>query len=615
MSSESRPSPSGSRKKHGFRFYFWIVFISILLGVLAATFNLGFETMDGADGFETSRVLERILIYSGLSLVILSLLNLFFHWLFSWRNIRRCLIAFAFLLVIVAIFYAEEDWRGKRDWENYKHEWETKGEHFDFASFIPPPVPDDKNFALTPIVASCYGQILDRNGHHISPENTNIVNRLKMGVYREKLLVTTNMLVGSWQKARFTDLKAWQDYYRTMFLTNFLETWSNDVVTYSNPEIEPLATNEFPTASQPQSPAADVLLALSKYDSVIENLRQASQLPDCRFPLNYDEPMPYDILVPHLSALKSSSQVLQLRAIAELQDGQAEKALEDVKLILYLANSIRAEPILISHLVRTASVNLALQPIWEGLSEHKWSDTQAAAIESELSQFDFPSDYDFVVRGELAADLKLVEHERRTHNAEVTPFLWDGEDCDLRTRLNLLYYYSFPSGWFYQNELALARAIQQSLRTDAEVAQQILSPAVARRSGDASGNVGRHYGSPYYFFVRMFYPALGTAANRYAFTQASVDMVRIACALERYRLAHGEYPQALDTLTPQFIEKIPHDVINGQPLHYRQTDDGKFILYSVGWNETDDGGIVDLGKTGRLVDLRKGDWVWHYPSN
>ena len=71
----------------------------------------------------------------------------------------------------------------------------------------------------------------------------------------------------------------------------------------------------------------------------------------------------------------------------------------------------------------------------------------------------------------------------------------------------------------------------------------------------------------------------------------------MAIALERYRLAHGEYPESLDVLAPQFMAKLPHDIINGQPLHYRRTSDGQFVLYSVGWNETDDGGVVGFTKS------------------
>ena len=62
---------------------------------------------------------------------------------------------------------------------------------------------------------------------------------------------------------------------------------------------------------------------------------------------------------------------------------------------------------------------------------------------------------------------------------------------------------------------------------------------------------------------------------------------------------------------PQFTLKIPRDPIGGQPLHYLLTDDGRFILYSVGWNEKDDGGFVSFNRSGS-VDLDRGDWVWRY---
>jgi hypothetical protein len=46
----------------------------------------------------------------------------------------------------------------------------------------PPPVPDDQNFALTPIAFTSYGHILTREKGIPSPtdRDTNFVNRLKM---------------------------------------------------------------------------------------------------------------------------------------------------------------------------------------------------------------------------------------------------------------------------------------------------------------------------------------------------------------------------------------------------------------------------------------------------
>jgi hypothetical protein len=38
-------------------------------------------------------------------------------------------------------------------------------------------------------------------------------------------------------------------------------------------------------------------------------------------------------------------------------------------------------------------------------------------------------------------------------------------------------------------------------------------------------------------------------------------------------------------------------------------------LYSIGWNEKDDGGtVVFKGSSSKTVDLEQGDWVWSYPQ-
>jgi hypothetical protein len=92
-------------------------------------------------------------------------------------------------------------------------------------------------------------------------------------------------------------------------------------------------------------------------------------------------------------------------------------------------------------------------------------------------------------------------------------------------------------------------------------------------------------------------------------------MGALACALERYRLAQGQYPEDLNALVPRFVALLPHDIINGQPLKYRRTDHGQFILYSVGWNEKDDGGVVATIKADPpRQDILQGDWVWQYPE-
>jgi len=138
--------------------------------------------------------------------------------------------------------------------------------------------------------------------------------------------------------------------------------------------------------------------------------------------------------------------------------------------------------------------------------------------------------------------------------------------------------------------------------------RRIVSPETLKQAQHEIEEQAKHF-SPYKAEALMTVQAVIPSVRGFAIAQAGVDLGRVACALERYRLAHGQYPKTLDALTPRYIAPLPHDIINGQPLHYSRTSSGKFLLYSVGWYETDDGGQTALTKNGS-VDYLRGDWVW-----
>lgn len=439
--------------KRKWKLWLRLAVLSVGAGILLAMFVPLFGRFPESSDFEWPQILQRFLIFFpinfvgfGLLVLIFMLSRCFFCWLFTWRIFKRCLLAVAALIVLISAFYTEENWRGKRAWENYKHEWEAKGEKFDFANFIPPPVPDDQNFALTPIVASCYSRLLDKNGHRMEPENTNVLNRLEISIYPDYDYdnAPTN---GDWERGQITDLKAWQAYYRSPS-PRVLDKYS--------------ARNEFKIAPQPQSPAEDVLLAMSKFDSTIEELRLAGELPHSRFPLNYDTNQPGYVLLPHLHALRCCADVLKMRAVSELELGQTEKALDDVKLALRLQDSIRNEPFLISQLVRAVLLRITLQPVTEGLVKHKWSDAELLEIDQELQKLDLLTDMQFALRGERASMLATIDDFLRQRNyREYARYPADKFHWDCGTVLGAMGFHLIPSGWFYQLELGIAKTNQQ----------------------------------------------------------------------------------------------------------------------------------------------------------
>ena len=541
------------------------------------------------------------------------------RWLF-WKHWRRTLFGFACLVALILLGYAEENWRGKHEWEKFKHEWEAKGEHFNFASIVPPTVPDEQNFALTPVAASCYANLLTSDGRRITsgsplhgtntihwlmtPDGTkisseipftNVVNRLDFDLGDDYGYRTNGM--GNWAKGTMTDLKLRLELFATK-------------------------TNLFVIPPPSSSPAQDVLQVLGKFDTTVEELRTAALLPETRFPLNYDNENPAAILLPHLAALKRSSQVLQLRAIAELQNGESEKALADIKLSLRLADTIRAEPFLISHLVRIAILQITLQPIYEGLAEHKWSAAQLIGLDTELTKMDYLASYKLSMRGEMVFQGGIFDYLRH-HPEQLMNMSGNFEETQLPLPVRIVWGL-MPTGWFYQNQLRCARPMVEFYLPAADLKQATISPAKIR-AADSFIDADTKRTTPYNVIERMLLPALGNAVKKFAYAQATVDLARTAIALERYRLAHGEFPESLDALAPQFIAQVPHDVIGGEPLKYRRVADqpsqssgsasGQFVLYSVGWNEKDDGGAVVYTKGNTPgVDTAQGDWVWRYPQ-
>jgi len=175
-----------------------------------------------------------------------------------------------------------------------------------------------------------------------------------------------------------------------------------------------------------------------------------------------------------------------------------------------------------------------------------------------------------------------------------------------------------PTGWLYLEELNYSRTFQDYLMPAIDVPGGRVSPDACRRAtaylevpscAPWPARVIRHQ-----FFSSLLLPGLSGAAQKIALVQTGVDCAALACALERFRLAHGQFPESLDALMPKFSSQLPHDVVTGQPLKYRRTADGQYLLYSVGWNQTDDGGVLGLTESGHSIEQKTGDWIWRLPG-
>ena len=74
---------------------------------------------------------------------------------------------------------------------------------------------------------------------------------------------------------------------------------------------------------------------------------------------------------------------------------------------------------------------------------------------------------------------------------------------------------------------------------------------------------------------------------------AYLNAAQCALLVERYRLDHdGQLPRELKELVPDYIENLPVDPYDGKNIKYKIIEDG-YIVYSIGDDQKDDGGIPD----------------------
>jgi hypothetical protein len=236
-----------------------------------------------------------------------------------------------------------------------------------------------------------------------------------------------------------------------------------------------------------------------------------------------------------------------------------------------------------------------------------------AEFETYLASVDLLAEYQYAMRGERALEIGGLDFLRRQGFCS-NPMDYLGSDEGTSASTYTPPLNPMPSGWFYQNMLTITRMFENFTLPVVDDQAHRVYPQTAANGARVLGEMRR---GPCTIFAKLLLPALTKAVQRSARMQVYVDAAGVACALQRYRLANGKLPEALAALSPTFIARIPNDIIDGKPLRYRVDPDGGDVLYSVGWNQTDDGGKLawsERNKDKPAVDFAKGDWVWLMPG-
>lgn len=496
----------------------------------------------------------------------------------KWPRLRRWLkplvFGLAVLATLVALVWAFENYRGKRLWQAYRTQLEAQGEVLDFRQLPPVPVPDDQNFFMTPLLRPFSDYVEDPATGRAQLRDTNACERTKA------LFAWTGYLRGvgnGWRLGRPVDLEAWQRDLRSQ--TN-------------RPSTALTALHARPVGS----PADDLAFLLAANQAELDEVRAATRRPAANLKARYEDGL--ELLLPQLAVVKPLAQVLRVAALTELARGDSAAAARDTLALFRIGAALDGEPLLIAGLVRVAILELGMQPLWEGLARHQWTDTQLASVEAELRNAKPTEHMLRCLRGERTFAISVVGS---------LPLSPEGASPGQRTGLATTFA-RLPAAMRYQNQVRIARLYQDTLLP---ALNPVAGTVDLERLDGRTIEAGFKRATPYNLFAKLLVPAIAAGATRAAEAQATVNLARVAIALERYRLANGAYPETLEAVTPQFLERLPVDPVTGQPLRYRRSGGDQFTLYALGSNRVDDGGAVAVNKSGAPAPRAKvGDWVW-----
>jgi len=318
----------------------------------------------------------------------------------------------------------------------------------------------------------------------------------------------------------------------------------------------------------------------------------------------------WSIAMPPLHTLKNMARLGAWRSRIDGANGRLKQSIENCLVVLRAASHWQGKGTLVEQLVGTAISGLGRAEIMTILAGQKLAADELQHLQEELSKI-YPGDYPLMnTEGERLMFMDVVQRsftDGGPGGGHLIPGLWEEisyfnppihEDSDKRLFMPL---YTAVSMVHARRDATVAKANEifdlQSKNAMMTPYQRHISDI--KTADEIMYGSGRNYR---FFLIQMFMPATARVSEITYRGKMGHEATNTIVAILRWRLEKNQYPANLDELVKAgFLDELPMDAFSDKPLVYKKTDDD-FILYSVGFNFTDEGG--EYGKD-RYGNVRK----------
>jgi hypothetical protein len=314
---------------------------------------------------------------------------------------------------------------------------------------------------------------------------------------------------------------------------------------------------------------------LKNMEGVLPDARSLADFPRGRYPMEYTRHFLDTAVVSDEGEVVAK--LLWIDAIMAAQEQHIDKALIAAVALLNTSRSIADEPILASQSHRLSIQKLALVTIERILAQGQASGKELEAVQRLLEE-----------EGEEPLLLHAFRAERAgtyRHMRAVLSGRW---------KYTLRFYQGrfankVPLSWNRYIDMVIVRrnypAYFRLLTALVEIAKL---PAQERLPQiELLERQARQLPKEF----TAWFQSTAHSADAFSRNEAWLRCAIAGIAAERFRLAHGSWPDSLSALTPEFLLETPIDPFDGQPLRLRQRKDS-LVIYSIGPDGNDDGGVV-----------------------
>lgn len=243
---------------------------------------------------------------------------------------------------------------------------------------------------------------------------------------------------------------------------------------------------------------------------------------------------------------------------------------------------------LVNQMIRTAVLGLTTQVYWEALQAPGWTDAQLTELQQALERIDILGKMPRTLEVERANFLAFLDQLR----GGGSPATGGQQPAAARpSPLRRLIFMLWRSSWGAREHLFCLQWWQRRIERERGLAAGTpwvrLPEMPVPRNDRYSRLLARvSLGG----FIWSLTPNLSRADETVLRNETGRRLAIVAIALERHRLRHGQYPETLDALAPEFLGELPPDPADGQSLRYRVRADAPPLLYGLGPDGADGGG-------------------------